>query len=51
LFGKNFAAGFLKMVDRTRFTVFGNPSDESKSLLDEFGAIYLKPFGDFAYWA
>jgi hypothetical protein len=39
------------MVDRTRFTVFGNPSDELRELLDGFGATYLRPFDDFAYWA
>jgi quinol monooxygenase YgiN len=50
-FEKSFAGRFLEMVNRTRFTVFGKPSDELKTLLDGFGATYLKPFGDFAYWA
>ena len=39
------------MVDRIRFTVFGNPSDELKGLLGGFGATYLMPFGNFKYWA
>src|SRR3989442_507266 len=50
-FGSHFGERFLPMVDRTRFTVFGHPSDELRGLLDGFGATYLKPFGDFAYWA
>ena len=50
-FGKNFGERFLAMVDRTQFTVFGNPSDELRGLLDGFGVRYLRPFGDFAYWA
>jgi quinol monooxygenase YgiN len=47
-FGKNFGERFLSMVDRRRFTVFGNPSDQLRELLDGFGATYLRPFGDFA---
>jgi len=31
---------------RTHFTVFGNPSDELRGLLDQFGATYLTPFDD-----
>jgi quinol monooxygenase YgiN len=50
-FGKQFSGRFSAMVDRTRFTVFGHPSDELRGLLDRLGAAYLKPFGDFAYWA
>jgi quinol monooxygenase YgiN len=50
-FGKNFGERFLTMVDRTRFTVFGTPSDELRGLLDGFGVTYLRPFGDFAYRA
>ena len=50
-FGKHFSGRFLAMVDRTRFTVFGHPSDELKGLLDGLGVTYLKPFDDFAYWA
>jgi quinol monooxygenase YgiN len=46
-----FSGRFVAMVDRTRFTVYGNPNDELRALLDGFGATYLRPFGDFAYWA
>jgi hypothetical protein len=45
-FAKNFSERFITMVDRTHFTVFGNPSDELRGLLDRFGATYLKPFDD-----
>ena len=50
-FAATFGGRFQSMVDRKRFTVLGNPSDELKRLLDGFGATYLKPFGTFAYWA
>jgi quinol monooxygenase YgiN len=45
-FTKNFSDRFMMMVERTHFTVFGNPSDELRGLLDQFGATYLRPFGD-----
>ena len=45
-FTKIFSGRFMTMVDRTQFTVFGNPSDELRGLLDQFGATYLTPFGD-----
>src|SRR5258708_13916024 len=50
-FGEQFSDRFLAMVDRTRFTVFGDPNDELRGLLARLGATYLKPFGDFAYCA
>jgi hypothetical protein len=37
------------MVERKRFTVFGNPSEELRKNLDGLGAIYMRPFGDFGY--
>ncbi len=49
-FATNFSGRFLTVVERRRFTVFGQPNDELRRLLDEFGATYLRPFGDFAYW-
>jgi hypothetical protein len=45
-FTKNFSGRFMMMVERTHFTVFGNPSDELRGQLDQFGATYLTPFGD-----
>ena len=50
-FAKQFAERFSAMVERKIFTVFGNPSAELKAVLDKFNPIYLKPFGDFDYWA
>ena len=50
-FAKIFAERFEEMVERTRFTVFGNPSAELRAVLDGFNAAYLKRFGDFEYWA
>jgi quinol monooxygenase YgiN len=40
-FKKNFSNRFMMMVERTHFTVFGNPSDELRGLLDQFGATYI----------
>jgi quinol monooxygenase YgiN len=50
-FEMKFGGRFLGMVDRRRFMVFGTPTDELRRVLDRFGATYLRPFGDFAYWA
>ena len=50
-FVKHFGDRFQGLVERRSFTVFGTPSEELRGILDGFGAIYLKPFGDFAYWA
>ena len=44
-FGRKFGGRFVGLVDRKRFTVYGNPSAELKGILDEFGATYLEPFG------
>ena len=50
-FANKFSGTFLSMVERTRFTVFGTPSDELRRVLDGLGATYMRSFGDFAYWA
>ena len=47
-FGEKFRRRFGSMVDRKRFTVYGNPSDELRRLLDRYGATYLAPFGGFS---
>jgi quinol monooxygenase YgiN len=44
-FVRKFGGRFVGLVDRKRFTVYGNPSAELKGILDEFGATYLEPFG------
>jgi quinol monooxygenase YgiN len=46
-FGQTFAGRFLAAVDPTRFTVFGDPSDETRAVLDGFGATYMSDFGGF----
>jgi quinol monooxygenase YgiN len=51
IFRNTFADRFQRMVERTRFLVFGYPTDELKATLDRFGATFLGPFGDFEYWA
>ncbi len=52
---RNFAASFgtryASMVERKRFVVFGDPSDELRTLLDKYGATYHRPFGRFPYWS
>jgi len=50
-FAKRFAGRFSAMVERETFTVFGYPSAALKAVLDRFRATYLKPLGDFDYWA
>jgi quinol monooxygenase YgiN len=51
-FSEKFAARFSSMVSRTRFTVYGNVSEELRSVLNGFGATsYFQRFGDFEYWA
>jgi quinol monooxygenase YgiN len=49
-FERKFGQRFVSMVERKRFTVFGAPSRELRNVLDGFGAVYLRPFGEFAYW-
>lgn len=51
VFAERFADQFGAMVERQAFTVFGYPSAALKAALDRFDAVYLKPFGDFDYWA
>jgi len=51
IFAREFAERFQKLVERQSFVVFGDPTAELKAALDEYGATYAKPFGDFAYWA
>jgi len=47
-FGKMYGERFASMVERRRFTVFGTPSDELKTILDRFGATYLDQFEGFS---
>ena len=49
-FTATFAERYASMVDRKRFVVFGEPSDELRTILDRYGAMYHRPFGGFPYW-
>ena len=48
MFSEQFGERFASMVTRKRFTVFGSPSDELRSILDGFDATYLARFAGFA---
>ena len=47
-FAKQFGESFTSMVIRRRFTVFGSPSDELRSILEGLDATYLARFGGFS---
>ena len=49
-FAEKFGADYSALVERTRFTVYGAPSNALRTLLDRYGAVYMKPFGDLDYW-
>ena len=51
LFFKRFATQFSSMVERKSFTVYGAPSNELRKVLEPFNPVYLRPFGNFEYWA
>jgi quinol monooxygenase YgiN len=45
-----FGPRYASMVERKRFVVFGDPSDELRTLLGIYRATYHGPFGPFPYW-
>lgn len=49
-FTASFAQRYASMVERKRFLVFGNPSDELRALLEIYRPTYHRPFGPFPYW-
>ena len=51
LFFDQFGDQFSSMVNRNRFTVYGTPSNDLRQMLDKFSPEYLRPFGNFDYWA
>ena len=51
IFFRQFATRFASMVDRKAFIVYGAPSSELRLMLDRFSPQYLRPFGNFEYWA
>jgi len=50
LFKESYGERFSLLVDRKRFTVFGNPSDDLRALLDPFGAIYISLMAGFSHY-
>ena len=46
-FGENFAGRFMDNVQVKRFTVYGNPDDKARGVLDKFGASYMVPLEGF----
>jgi hypothetical protein len=48
MFAEQFGERFANLITRKRFTVFGSPSDELRSILDGFDAMYLARFAGFA---
>jgi quinol monooxygenase YgiN len=44
-FKETYAEPFLALVDRTRVTVYGTPTAQLRTELDQLGATYLTPFG------
>lgn len=46
-FGEKFAERFMAAVDPTRFVVYGDPNNDVKAALTEFGAVFMSPFGGF----
>jgi quinol monooxygenase YgiN len=49
-FDATVAERYASIVERKRFIVFGDPSDELRILLDKYGATYHRPFGRSPYW-
>lgn len=47
-FGEKFAQRYLAAVEVTRFTVYGNPSDEVREALSGFAPTYLAYLGGFS---
>ena len=47
-FGAKFAERFMAILEPTRFTVYGNPSDEVKKGLEGMGVEFVTPIGGFS---
>jgi len=47
-FEAEFADMVLSIVDVAKFTVYGNPNEEVRNTLSEFGAVFMSPIGGFA---
>ncbi len=49
-FAEKFGEAYGALVERTRFTVYGAPDGALRERLDRYGAVYMRPFGEFSYW-
>lgn len=49
-FAARFSARFGTMVERRRFTVFGDASDDLRAFLAPLGAVFARSLGDLPYW-
>ena len=49
-FAATFGERYGRLIERKRFLVFGNPSDDLRAILDKYGATYHRPFGPFPFW-
>jgi hypothetical protein len=49
-FAATFGERYGRLIERKRFLVFGNSSDDLRAILDKYGATYHRPFGPFPYW-
>ena len=47
-FEEKFAEQVLSIVDVAKFHVYGNPNDEVKETLSEFGAVFMSVIGGFS---
>ena len=47
-FAKMYGERFVNTVDRRQFTVFGEPTDTLRGILDKFGATYCRLFDGFS---
>lgn len=47
-FFKNYGMRFMSALEIKSFTVYGNPSDELKEMLNPLGVVYMLPFGGFS---
>jgi quinol monooxygenase YgiN len=46
-FGHNFAERFMECFEVTAFFVYGEPNDEVRGAISDFGPVYLGTFGGF----
>ncbi len=47
-FGEKFAGRFLDILEPTRLTVYGNPSDEARGALAGLNAVFMGQIGGFS---